>query len=263
MEKIKVILLKEWAEVFKNRTVLYTIMLMPLLFTAIPLGILYSMRGQEGLTDLSADVPKQFSGFCPEELSGGECFQVYLVSQFMLMFMFLPLTIPTTIAAFTIVGEKKNRTLEPLLATPITTVELLTGKSLASFIPAVAATFFAFGLYALGAWLLIPNPSLFKAIMDTRWLASIFLVGPLMALIAISVTMIVSSRVSDPRTAEQLAMVVIIPVLGLFFAQIAGVFVINLRFVLISAVVLAFIAGLLVYLTVRLFQRETILTRWK
>jgi ABC-2 type transport system permease protein len=177
--------------------------------------------------------------------------------------MILPLAIPVTISAYSIVGEKTTRSLEPLLATPITTAELLTGKSLAAAIPAILATYGAFALFALGAWILIPNRALFLALMDARWLIAIFIVGPLMAIMSIDVSIIVSSRVNDPRVAEQLSMVVIVPLLAVFFAQIGGLIVINSKLVLGIAGGLIFLDCILVYLAVRLFQRETILTRWK
>jgi hypothetical protein len=53
------------------------------------------------------------------------------------------------------------------------------------------------------------------------------------------------------------------PVLAVFFGQLAGILILNIRFMMISAFVLAIIDGILVYLSVRLFQRESILTRWK
>ncbi len=181
----------------------------------------------------------------------------------MIMFMLLPLAIPAAIASYSIVGEKTTRSLEPLLATPITTWELLAGKSLAAVIPAVLMTDIAFGIYALGAFILIPNRPVFLAMMDARWLLAIFLVGPLMAIMAVNFSVMISSRVNDPRVAEQLSMVVIIPVLGFFFGQVAGLFVINRQIIYASALVLTVLDAGLVYLAVRLFQRETILTRWK
>ena len=263
MDKIKTIIRKEWSELFKNRMVLFTVAFLPLIMTAIPLGILFAMRGDTAMTDITSEIPEQFSAFCPAGLSGGDCFQVFMVSQFMIMFMILPLVIPATIAAYSIVGEKTTRSLEPLLATPITTMELLLGKSLAALLPGVLATYAAFGVYALGARILIPNPALFVAMLDARWLLAVFVVGPLMALMAVNVSIMVSSRVNDPRVAEQLSMVVIIPVLAFFFGQLAGLFIINRQVVLASALVLVVIDALLVYLAVQLFQRETILTRWK
>jgi ABC-2 type transport system permease protein len=264
MNKIWTIIRKEWAEVFKNRLVLFTVAFLPLILTAIPLGILYAM-GSSGpdIGNATSDMPEQFNAFCPPSITGGECFQVYMVSQFMIMFMILPLAIPATISAYSIVGEKTTRSLEPLLATPITTVELLIGKSLAALIPAVAATFAAFLIFAIGAWFLITSQALYAALLDARWLLAVFLVGPLMALLAVNVSIMVSSRVNDPRVAEQISMIVILPILAVFFGQLAGLFLINRQFVLVSAAVLALVDGLLVYLAVHLFQRETILTRWK
>lgn len=262
MEKVKTIIRKEWAEVFKNRFVLFTVAFLPLILTALPLGILFATRSA-GMDDFAADMPAQFQEICPEGLSGGECFQVYMVSQFMILFMMMPLAIPVTIAAYSIVGEKTTRSLEPLLATPITTGELLTGKSLAAALPAILATWTGFTIFAIGARILVPNQEASAAILDPMWLLAVLLVGPLMAILAVLVSVMVSSRVNDPRVAEQLSMVVVVPVLALFFGQVSGLFLINRQIILIMAAVLLIVDVGLVYLAVRLFQRETILTRWK
>ena len=58
-------------------------------------------------------------------------------------------------------------------------------------------------------------------------------------------------------------MIVILPVLGLLFGQLAGVVFINFAFVLGLVVALAAVDAILLYFAVKLFQRETILTRWK
>jgi ABC-2 type transport system permease protein len=263
MNKINTIMRKEWAEIFKNRMVLFTVIFMPLMLTAIPLAILYTTRGSVDAEMMGGDLPEQMNALCPADLSATDCFQVFMVSQFMIMFMLLPLIIPATIAAYSIVGEKTTRSLEPLLATPITTIELLLGKALAAIIPAVLATFGAFAIFAVGAFILIPNRQLFLALMDARWLLAVILVGPLMALMAVSFSMMVSSRVNDPRVAEQFSMVIILPVLAVFFGQIAGLFVVNSFLVLVAAAVLVVLDALLIYFAVHMFQREAILTRWK
>lgn len=262
MNKIRTIIYKEWAEVFKNKMVLFTVIFLPLLFTALPLIILYATGGSS-VGNLTADMPPQFMNYCPQGLSAGECFQVYIVSQFILLFMMMPLIIPVNIAAYSIVGEKTTRSLEPLLATPISTAELLTGKNLAAVIPAVAATWAGFLVYALGASLIVQNRQVIAALLDPLWLAAVFLVGPLLAVLSVNFSIMVSSRVNDPRVAEQLSTIVILPLLGAFFGQIAGLFFINIGLVLGTAVVLLVIDIVMIYLAVRLFQRENILTRWK
>ena len=262
MDKIKTILRKEWAEVFKNRMVLFTIIFMPLMMTALPLIILYATR-DASVGDFTSEMPPQFSQFCPENLTGGECFQLYMVTQFMLMFMMIPLIIPVNIAAYSIVGEKTTRSLEPLLATPITTAELLTAKNLSATIPAVLATWIGFIIFAIGAGIIASSRSLVLALLDPLWLIAIFVVGPLMAVLSVNFSIIVSSRVNDPRVAEQLSAVVILPLLLLFFGQISGFILLSRTLILIIAAALLAIDAAVINLTVRLFQRETILTRWK
>lgn len=262
MNKIVTIIKKEWAEVFKNRMVLFSVVFLPLLLTAIPLVILFTLRGESGAMQ-STDLPEQVGAFCPPELDGGECFQVYMVSQFMLMFMILPLAIPSSISAYSIVGEKTSRTLEPLLATPITTLELLAAKGLAALGPAILATYAAFGIFALGARLLIRNPEMLGAILDIRWLVAVFLVGPLLALVSVNFSVIISSRVTDPRVAEQLTALLIVPLLAIFFGQMAGLFVLNRELILLGALFLLLVDAILIFLSTQLFERETILTRWK
>ncbi|MBE3117491.1 MAG: ABC transporter permease subunit [Candidatus Atribacteria bacterium] len=267
MIKIKTIVRKEWAEVFKNRMVIFTVAFLPLLMTAIPLGIIYGTRGMAtataGTTTDSGLPSEMTQSMCPSGLSGRDCLQVFLVSEFMMLYMLVPVVIPVTIAAYSIVGEKTTRSLEPLLATPITTVELLVGKCLAAVIPAVLATYGAFGIFALGSWIIVANKMLLTALLDARWLIAIFLVGPLLAVMSVTFSLMISSRVNDPRVAEQVSMVVIVPVLAGFFGQVAGLFVLNKQIISIVALVMLVLDAVLLYLTTRVFQREQILTRWK
>ncbi|MGW8250719.1 MAG: ABC transporter permease subunit [Anaerolineales bacterium] len=262
MKKIITIIRKEWAEVFKNRLVISTIIFMPLLFSAIPLVMFYFTRGTGG-QGLTSDLPPQFLQVCPQGLSETECFQIMIANQFMLLFMIIPLMIPVNIAAYSIVGEKTTRSLEPLLATPITTAELLAGKNLAAVIPAVLATWLGFLIYIAGTWLIVASPQIVSALLDPMWWIAVLILGPLLAVLSVNFSILVSSRVNDPRAAEQFSVVVILPLLAIFFAQIAGLFYLNRNIVLlISLIVLIIDIGML-NLSVRLFQRETILTRWK
>jgi ABC-2 type transport system permease protein len=263
MHKIGVILRKEWSEVFKNRLVLGTVAFMPLMLTALPLVLLRVMGGQGGVGEMgTSDMPASFARLC-EGLTGGECGQYFFVTEFLLLYMLMPLMIPVTIAAYSIVGEKSTRTLEPLLATPITTIELLAGKGLAAALPAIAATWLSFAVFVLGARLLGVGPGLLAKLMDPMWLMAIFLVGPLLAVASVSFAVMISSRVNEPRVAEQLSGLVVLPLLALFFGQISGLILLNSSLVLWLALgLLVLDAGLLAF-AVQLFQRESILTRWK
>jgi ABC-2 type transport system permease protein len=263
MNKLWIIARKEWAEVFKNRFVLFTVAFLPLIFTALPLIMLATMGESgdlEGLT--SDDMPARFAELC-EGMKGPECSQYFIVSQFMLLFMMMPLAIPVTIASYSIVGEKTRRTLEPLLATPISTLSLLGGKALAAILPAILVTWLGFGVFVVGAAVITGGGGLLAGILDALWLIAIFVVGPLLALAAVSVAVMVSSRANDPRVAEQLSMLVILPLLGLFFGQVTGLILVNQRVIIWMAIGMAVLDIGLMVLATQIFQREDILTRWK
>ena len=262
MNRIYQIVRKDWAEVFKNRFVLGTVAFLPLLAAVLPLGILYFVGSSSDIADDLEDIPQSFMVVC-DNLTGLECMQYFLISQFILLFMIIPLAIPITIASYSIIGEKTTRTLEPLLATPITTAELLGGKSAAAVIPGVLATWIAYVILVIGAALMGVGPGVMDSLLDPFWLIAVFIVGPLLAMTGVSVAVMVSSRATDPRAAEQVSMLVFLPVLMVFFAQMAGLILIDARIVLLIALALIVIDVALMAAAIRLFQRETILTRWK
>ncbi len=261
MEKVKTIIGKEWAEVFKNKLVLFTVAFLPLILIALPLltvGFTGNLEGAEALNE----TPDEFFGDLCVGLSEMDCTQVFMLNLYTLMLMILPVAIPVSIAAYSVVGEKTTRSLEPLLATPITTTELLMGKAIAAVIPAVAATWIAFTIYLIGVRFMVSD-AVFSYMIQPLWLIAIVIVAPLLALMAVSFGLMVSSRVSDPRVAEQISGVVIVPIILFIVGQSVGLIIIDQRTILIMAVVVAVIDVILLFFTVKLFQRETILTRWK
>lgn len=267
MLKIKVIVLKEWSEIFKNRFVLLTVLILPLVLTAIPLISLSSISGAVAAEMETAEGVEQtpdafMAQFCPGDFSSNDCLQVYMINLFTLMFMIMPVAIPVTIAAYSIVGEKTNRSLEPLLATPITTAELIVAKIVAAAVPALGATWLGFTIYVIALYFMTPS-HIFKTILDPMWWMAIFILGPLFTLLAISVAIMISSRVSDPRVAEQISALVILPVVLMMVGQSVNLIIINQTFVLIMIGAAAVLDTILVALSFRIFQREAILTRWK
>jgi len=263
LKRVLTIIDKEWAEVFKNRMVIFTISFMPVIFTILPLVMLYALGSGGGLpAGDTADVPPEFLVSCGN-LPGADCMQIFLMNQFMIMFMMMPLVIPTAIASYSIVGEKTTRSLEPLLATPVTTVELLSGKALAAALPAVVITWVCFLIFIVLMPVAGATPGLIQHVTGPVWVIAVLVMGPLMAIAAVNLAVIVSSRVNDPRVAEQIAGVLVIPMIALLFGQLAGIIVLNLALIFISILVVFVIDVILVYAGAHLFQRETILTRWK
>ncbi len=259
MNRVRVIIDKEWAEVLKNKMILYTAGLMPALFVVIPLVMLYmtnkekgSLRGMENITSLPA-----FAGMDPKSAA-----QVLLVNQFMFYFLMIPLIVPIFIASYSIIGEKQQRSLEPLLATPIRVWELLLGKVLAAAMPAVALTWVAFAAYAVLARF-VATDLVYGVIVSPMWLLALIVLAPLFTVLSVSLAVIISSRVNDVRLAEQIGGLLVLPFVAVSIAATAGKILLNFQMFALGALAVAFLDVAVVYLGAKLFQRETILTKWK
>jgi ABC-2 type transport system permease protein len=74
---------------------------------------------------------------------------------------------------------------------------------------------------------------------------------------------IASSRINDPRAAQQVTGIFVVPVIALSIAIMAGRVFLDVEMVLLMAAGALVLDGVVLYFAVRLFQRETILTRWK
>ena len=262
MDRIKTLVDKEWAEAFKNKMVLGTLVFMPILFMILPLLQLALMRNIPA-SELK-DVPSAIMAVCQlQNFTPSECMQGFLVNQFLLLFLLIPLAVPVTIASYSIVGEKSTRSLEPLLATPTSTTEIIVGKALASVVPAIGATWLAFVIFLIGARFFAASDRVYALFMNPMWFVAMLVVAPLFTVLSVNVAIIISSRVSDPRAAEQIGMVVMLPIMLIFFGAIFGVIPLNTTtMLLLGAVTLLADVGL-VALGVKLFQREAILTQWK
>jgi ABC-2 type transport system permease protein len=186
-----------------------------------------------------------------------------LANMAVLMFMFLPAAIPSTIASYTFVGEKVNKQLEPLLVTPTSDLELLVGKGLGAFVPAMAATFASFaGLVIVVDLLTLP---LFGHLLLPNFISAVVLLvyAPLVCLMSVSWCVFISSKVSDVRAAMQLGIVGIAPVLAFYFLFMGGVISLEWKALLAFGLALASASAGLFALSKATFQREEILTKWK
>ena len=188
--------------------------------------------------------------------------QTWIFQQFLVLLVLAPVAGSMSAAAHSVVGEKLARTLEPLLATPLSTFELLSAKILGALIPALALTFGAFALYCAGI-ALFALPGVLRAFITPSAIAVVFGLGSLAALAALQLAVCVSSRANDARSAQQIGALIILPIAGLLVAQLMGSFQLTLPVISAIAGVLAGINVGLMRLGIALFDRESILTRWK
>ncbi len=238
MRRIRVLLRKEWRDLSRNKMVLFGVVFLPIVFIGISVFMLTMGQGEQDPTA-----------------------QIILFNTSLLYFMILPVIIPLAIAVYSIVGEKEQTTLEPLLATPITDRELFLGKALASVIPAVIVNWISFGVFLLATRLLVG--SFLMETLTAPWLLSIFCLAPLLALFSVGVTMIVSSRATDARAAYQFSSLAILPGLVPLIIYSSMKTLVDLRLILIEGVILIVVSVIVLWLAIRIFRREQILTRWK
>ncbi len=195
-------------------------------------------------------------------LSGKALVEAYLFHQFALLLLLVPVVASMALATHAVISEKQSRSLEPLLATPLTTAELLAAKTLTPLLFAVALMWVTLALYVGGIWL-GGEPAVWLTMLSGRAFLMFGVIGPLAALAGLLLSVIVSSRVNDARSAQQLASLLILPISGAFVAQMIRFTVVGNQLLMGTSVALAVLNLVLLWVGVRVFQRETILTRWK
>jgi len=262
--RVRTLVAKEFIELSRNRMVLLPVAVVTVLALALPFGIAIAVPALSGhplgddrdLLKVSAAVA------APDTLSSDARVQLFMFQQFLLMFLLTPITGAMALAAHSVVGEKQSRALEPLLASPISTGELLAAKVFGALVPTLAISFAGLALYAAGI-VLFAEPGVATAMASLRTFVLIAFDAPAAALVSLQSAVLISSRVNDPRTAQQFGALIIIPLTAILVAQFTG----SLWF---SAATLGVIAGgllgvwaLLLAISVALFDRESILTRWR
>lgn len=195
-------------------------------------------------------------------LSGEALIQAFVFHQFALLLLLVPIVSATALATHAVIGEKQSRALEPLLATPISSLELLAAKALTPFLFALALTWSAVGIYLLGA-LAFGEPGVWRAVAGVRLAIMFGVLGPLVELASLQVSVIVSSRAADPRSAQQMTGLLILPITALFIAQLMGALFVGSSALLFGSLGCVVVNAALLWIGVRVFQRDTILTRWR
>src|SRR6266576_3078913 len=180
MRRVRSLITKEFLDLARNRTVLLPVVLVTGMSLALPFGIAVGIPTFTG-RGLGHDVDlvnvSAVAGVHAELSSDGRV-ELFLFQQFLMLFLLTPITGAMALAAHAIVGEKQARTLEPLLATPLTTFELLVAKVLGSLVPTLVISTCALGLYLLGI-ALTADAGVARGMLTTRTLLLVAVVAPL------------------------------------------------------------------------------------
>lgn len=255
---------KEWLDLIRNPGALAPVVLVAVIALILPFAVaiaIPALTGQ-GLGD-DRDLMR-VSGLSgtPSHLSADARVQFFLLQQFLLLFLLTPITGSMALASHSIVGEKQARTLEPLLATPLTTGELLVAKVLGALWPSLAISLACVALYFGGMfWLALPGVAGAMANLSTAVL--VLLVAPAASLVGLQAALIVSSRVNDARTAQQAGVLLIVPITAALVAQFLGTFWLSASLLTVVGLGLLGLWLVLLGISVLLFRRDTILTQWR
>lgn len=243
LSKVWIIAEKDFAIFRKKKSIIYSVALFPL-FVSISLPLIVQFIGSK-------------SGGIPAEVLPT------VLNAYSLFFITGAVTLPTAIASYSLVGEKVQKSIEPLLATPTTEREILLGKSIAAFLLPIAA------LYIGAVIFMVLIDSLTYSTLGyfyfPNWNMGIImaLVAPLGSILAIEFDILVSSRVSDVRAAQQLGGIVALPFVGIYVLAEASIFSLESSNLLIISASLVAIDVILFYISEELFRSEKILTKWK
>ena len=258
---VNAIIRREFFEIARNRLLLATIVVPPVLLAALPV-LIFAFLGTDPrippeFAEQVVENHPQWRSFTPDEVA-----VAFALQQFLITFLFLPGYIPLAIATFSVVGEKQSRSLEAVLATPVRTTELLAGKAIAALVPGLIAAWVAYAVMVSFAGVAL-GPRLAGVLLEQTWLAAVFVLGPAVGLLSVMAGIIVSSRVNDPRTAQQIGAVILLPVIGLVVAQAVGAFIVEAPAYVALAAIMVALSAVLLRVGTAIFGRESILTRWK
>ena len=245
LERVRELFRKDFAELRSNRSVYFSLFVFPVLFLLEGL-LSATSRSFSGSTSASVLVASYISG----------------TSLSLDLLLFVPVVTAVTIGSNSIVQEKTTRTLEPLLATPITDTELLVGKAMTPLIPGLVAVWVSytvlFGVIDLLAWP-VAHVIVFPTAVS---LYQMWVIAPLLGLVGTFGVLTISSWAKDARAAQQLSTVIVLPSIAVILIvflvlptdwEVLGLFTLGL--------VLA-VYGLL-RLAIRRFDRPSILVNWR
>ena len=267
MSRIAALLGKELADLRGNPAVMFPAILTGIISIAMPFVIAIAIPYFAGerlsdSSDFQAAIELYRNQPAMRGLDPEGAIQAFIFQQFLILLVLTPVAGAMSVAAYAVIGEKQARTLEPLLATPLTTFELLAAKVLGALLPGVLLATICFAIYA-GAVALFAQPGVYRVLFLPRALLTMFLLGPLASLAALQLAVCVSSRVNDARSAQQIGALIILPISALLVAQFTNNFQLTDRVVLAISLGLAALNVVLVAIAIALFDRESILTRWK
>jgi ABC-type Na+ efflux pump permease subunit len=234
--RVRAILVKELRDYRRNRFVIGTMALLPLLFIALPIVQLLTVSVSAASSKLDARIGLS-----------------------LLYLLLIPAFLPSTLSAYSVVGEREQGTLEPILITPIRREEFLVGKALAVAAPTLTIAYAIFGIF-LAATAVFAHAAISTAVFAGSHVLVQLVFTPLLAGWSIWVGIAISARSSDIRVAQQLSVFASLPPLAIVALMQFKVITPSTGLALAFAAVLLIIDALGWRAVAAIFDRERLLT---
>jgi ABC-type Na+ efflux pump permease subunit len=182
--RVRAIYRKELREFRRVTSVVVTMAIIPLLFLVQPLVVVFGLRADAS------------SGLSREHLL------LYLLG--------IPALVPALIAAYAVVGERQQGTLEPVLTTPVRRGEFLLGKALASLVPSVVVAYAVYAVFVVTV-ALFADHAVAGALLQWQQILAQVVFTPLIAAWSIWIGMGISAKTNDIRVSQQLGLLATLP----------------------------------------------------
>jgi ABC-type Na+ efflux pump permease subunit len=234
--RVGAIVRKELREFRRNRTITVGMAIIPAIFCVQPLVSVLTSKS-------AAAVP--------------------LRREHVLLYMLaIPALVPSLVAAYSVVGEREQGTLEPVLTTPIRREELLLGKALAALLPSLVVAYLVYGLF-LACVELLALPDVAAAFIRVPDLLAQLAFTPLLAGWSIWIAILISTRANDIRAAQQFVTLASLPSVAVTTLVALNVIPPSLATALVAAAVLLLLNRIGLRLVSATFDRERLITGTK
>lgn len=227
MRKAWTIAVKEWKEILRDFYVLGILVLLPPVMVGTLLLLIYFyltffLHNLDMAKTLLSSMPAAYL----QGLAGYTDIQKVAVLPIKIIgipfFLLIPLLISGIVTADSFAGERERNTLETLLAAPLREHELLLGKVLTPFLPALAITWVSFAFLTAGVSRIL-NPHFLSPVFPDRvWVLSMLVLVPLFLAGTVLGEILISSRASSVKSASALNMLLSFPVLAAMLLQSTG-----------------------------------------
>ena len=244
LSKAWLIALRDFKIFRRQKNILYSILIFPVIISVLfPIVIYFAGHRNAGLLS-AANLPNLLNSFS---------FFIVIGAAY----------VPLGIASYSIVGEKVEKSLEPLLATPLTDGEILLGKAIAAALPALIAMYAGAAVFMFGIDAVTFGKLGYNYFPNWTFVVLLLVLVPVAVVMSVLYSVIVSSKVNDVRSANTYGILIFIPFMAIYFASEMSIIKLDINGLLLIAAIIFVIDVALFFISTATFQREEILTKWK